>query len=391
MASYRKHKSGWEYRVRYKQGGEYLESAKRGYRTKKEAEIAAAKVEEKLKKGWKPSNDKILLGDVAKEWLEFKQKNVKDSTFEQIEVIVRLHILPTFGYDEIASIPRRRIQIWIDTYVDKKDKKGNPRYSYGSCIKYLSVLKSIFHYAKYEMNILNKNETDGLRVPVKDKVQLKTKKVKYYELDELNQLLDYMKEYKHQRFSEYRIYYVLMYFLSRTGLRISEALALTWDDLNDDVLSINKQTSRNNNNDLAITTLKTDSSEREVKLEEDVLKELKKFKITQREMFLKYENFKRSEDNIIFQNYLGNYLTPSTVRDSIRDYCKKAGVEYKGTHGFRHTHAVQLLEAGANIKYVADRLGHKTIKTTADTYLHITKRIEEDELKKLTAYTKRKA
>ncbi|MED4174353.1 tyrosine-type recombinase/integrase [Halalkalibacterium halodurans] len=57
-------------------------------------------------------------------------------------------------------------------------------------------------------------------------------------------------------------------------------------------------------------------------------------------------------------------------------YCKKAGVEYKGTHGFRHTHAVLLLESGASIKFVSKRLGHKTIKTTADTYLDITEKIE---------------
>lgn len=102
------------------------------------------------------------------------------------------------------------------------------------------------------------------------------------------------------------------------------------------------------------------------------------------------EGFQKSNDGIIFQNYLGNYLTPSTVRETLQEYCKKAGVEYKGTHGFRHTHAVLLLEAGASIKFVSKRLGHKTIKTTADTYLDITKKIEEDELKKFASYTAKK-
>ncbi|WML46417.1 hypothetical protein RCG20_08485 [Neobacillus sp. PS3-40] len=69
----------------------------------------------------------------------------------------------------------------------------------------------------------------------------------------------------------------------------------------------------------------------------------------------------------MFQNYNGHYLTPSTVRD----YCKKAGVEYKGTQGFRHTHAVLLLESGASIKFFLQRPGYKTIKTTPDTYLDI--------------------
>ncbi|MEH7009652.1 tyrosine-type recombinase/integrase [Neobacillus niacini] len=96
-----------------------------------------------------------------------------------------------------------------------------------------------------------------------------------------------------------------------------------------------------------------------------------------------------NKDGIIFQNYLGYYLTASTVRDMFEKYCKKVGLEYKGTHCFRHTHAVLSLEAGATIKFVSNRLGHKSIKTTADTYLDITEKIEEDELEKFASYTKR--
>lgn len=109
----------------------------------------------------------------------------------------------------------------------------------------------------------------------------------------------------------------------------------------------------------------------------------------QNQWILKYKAFKPNKDKIIFHNYLGNYLTPSTVRDSIRDYCKFAGVDYKGTHVFRHTHAMLLLEAGASIKYVSNRLGYESIKTSADTYLDITDKIEEDELKKFASYTKK--
>jgi len=53
-------------------------------------------------------------------------------------------------------------------------------------------------------------------------------------------------------------------------------------------------------------------------------------------------------------------------------------------------HTVLLLESGTSIKFVSNRLGHKTIKTTADTYLDITEKIEEDELKKFAFYTKNK-
>jgi len=213
--------------------------------------------------------------------------------------------------------------------------------------------------------------------------------VKYFSFEELNKLLDFMKTYKHQRFPEYQLYYMLMLFLSKTGLRISEALALRWSDIDGDKVTIDKQTRRDDNNNVILTTLKNASSYRSIKIDPDLVRELKKFKLKQNELILGNKRFGKNEDSIIFQNYHGHYLTPSVVREMIQKYCKKAGVEYKGTHVFRHTHAVLLLESGASLKYVSNRLGHKTIKTTADTYLDITEKIEEDELQKFASYTKR--
>ncbi|RXZ84159.1 recombinase XerC [Paenibacillaceae bacterium] len=43
----------------------------------------------------------------------------------------------------------------------------------------------------------------------------------------------------------------------------------------------------------------------------------------------------------------------------------------------RHTHVVLLLEAGASFKFISQRLGHKSVKITADTYLDITEKIEK--------------
>lgn len=97
--------------------------------------------------------------------------------------------------------------------------------------------------------------------------------------------------------------------------------------------------------------------------------------------------FKRNTGNVIFQNSLGNHLTSSTIRETIKEYCKADGVDYKGTHGFRHTHTVLMIELGVSFKYDSARLGYKTIKTTADIYLDITEKIEEDELQKFAFFT----
>ena len=358
------------------------------FRTSKEAKIEAAKVEERIYYGQTLNDRNMLFKEAVNDWLEHKKANVKESTFVQLEVIIRNHILPTFGDKKIMTIKRTEIKRWIATF-GKLDENGKEKYSFGSRSKYLSVMKGILHHAVYELEVLEKNPADKLKVPVQDSVAIKKEKVKYFSLEELNQLLDFMKKYKHQRFPDYQLYYMLMYFLSQTGLRISEALALRWDDINGDKITIDKQTSRDDNNNVKLTTLKNSSSYRTIKIDNELVRELKKFKMKQNELLLGNPRFRKNEDSIIFQNFNGHYLTPSTIRETMQDYCKKAGVDYKGTHGFRHTHAVLLLESGASLKYVSNRLGHKTIKTTADTYLDVTEKIEEDELKKFASYTKR--
>ncbi|MEH7483472.1 N-terminal phage integrase SAM-like domain-containing protein, partial [Neobacillus drentensis] len=199
MATFRKLPSGkWQARV----SKEGKESSIGTFRTKKEAEIEAAKVEERIYYGQTLNDRNMLFEDVVKDWLEHKKANVKESTFVQLEVIIRNHILPTFGDKKIMTVKRTEIKRWISAF-GELDENGKEKYSFGSRLKYLSVMKSILHYAVHELEVLEKNPADKLKVPVQDSVAMKKdEEVKYFSLEELNKLLDFMKSYKHQRFPE---------------------------------------------------------------------------------------------------------------------------------------------------------------------------------------------
>ncbi|MCG7217766.1 tyrosine-type recombinase/integrase [Paenibacillus mucilaginosus] len=92
------------------------------------------------------------------------------------------------------------------------------------------------------------------------------------------------------------------------------------------------------------------------------------------EVILRYTNYKPAKENIVFHQHDGRWLRTNVVRDYFKTVCKRAGLPLLSPHALRYTHAVHLLEAGAETKYVSERLGHASVKVTADTYLHVTKK-----------------
>lgn len=91
---------------------------------------------------------------------------------------------------------------------------------------------------------------------------------------------------------------------------------------------------------------------------------------------LSNENYKFNKE-LIFSDYTGSPLKQSSYRTYFYKICKLANVPILSPHALRHSHAVHLLESGANIKYVSERLGHATINMTANVYLHISKKLNE--------------
>lgn len=81
-------------------------------------------------------------------------------------------------------------------------------------------------------------------------------------------------------------------------------------------------------------------------------------------------------------------MPKSTLFNAFERILKRADLPKVPIHSLRHTHAVLLLEAGADMKYVQERLGHGSIQITSDVYAHISKKIETDTMGKYKEYMK---
>ncbi|MFC9596971.1 tyrosine-type recombinase/integrase [Peribacillus butanolivorans] len=130
---------------------------------------------------------------------------------------------------------------------------------------------------------------------------------------------------------------------------------------------------------------KTETSYRKVLIDENLAALLSRHVIKQKEIKLKLANRDHRETNLVFERGNGLPYSKSTLHRAFIRICRKAVTKHITIHGLRHTHAVLLLESGASLKDVQERLGHKSIQTTADVYAHMSKELEE---KSVVGYSK---
>lgn len=155
--------------------------------------------------------------------------------------------------------------------------------------------------------------------------------------------------------------------IAKTGMRFSEALALTPEDFDfsKQVVSINKTWDYKGQGGFLPT--KNKSSVRKVQLDWKTVMQFSQFV---KDLPSDEPIFVKSNDKIY----------NSTVNGVLFRLCKKADIPTISIHGLRHTHASLLLYAGVSIASVARRLGHASMTTTQKTYLHIIQELENQDV-----------
>lgn len=185
------------------------------------------------------------------------------------------------------------------------------------------------------------------------------KKIKYINQFELHTLLNNLNLKSEISWD----WFILI--VAKTGLRFSEALALTPKDFDFGRQSISVSKTWDYKGDGGFLPTKNKSSVRKVQIDWQTV--------------IQFSELIKGlpEDKPIFVN---GKVYNSTVNDILARYCKKANVPVISVHGLRHTHASLLLFAGVSIASVARRLGHSSMNTTQKTYLHIIQELESQDV-----------
>ena len=288
------------------------------------------------------------------EWMAlYKQGAVKRVTYQKYQMTLRRlkEIAPHLKLEELN---KRSYQILLNNYALTHERQ--------TTMDFHHQLKSAILDAVDE-GLVPVDPTRKVVIKGKEPSQKKPKFLNQHELQSLLSILNLSDETNWD-------WFILL--IAKTGLRFSEALALTPQDFDftEKKVKITK-TWNYKNTEGGFSTTKNLSSKRIIQLDTKLCHQFAKLT----------ENMEA--DKLIF---VKGRIFNSLVNKYLTELCEKAGVPVISLHGLRHTHASLLIFAGVSIASIAKRLGHSNMTTTQKTYLHIIKELENKDNDKITQH-----
>lgn len=334
--------------------GKTKRTTRRGFKTKKEANQALARIELGVDEP-KPKTQKkyTTFEDIYKTWFDYYVYTVKETTALNTQTYFNKHILPIFGKQLIDQI----------TFEDCQ--KAVIQWSKNSVVfpVYKSYTEQVFEYA-IKKHIIDSNPMDFVIMPKRPK-RKKANNDFYYTQTELDEFLSWMKKNQPKK------HYTAMRVLAYTGLRRGELAALTWSDIDfkNATLNVDKGIVRIYHG-TKLSSTKSESAVRKISLDQKTLNVLRSWKLEQRKIFFKLGlSVNSDEQQLIITNRENVHISPSYFLWVMKRYPGKRLTP----HGLRHTHATLLLNAGVLLPDVQYRLGHAQSSTTLNVYTHHSK------------------
>lgn len=281
----------------------------------------------------------IKFTNFAQTWLdEYARPNLKENTVDIYKAMLNSKVLPFLGSTHLNKINKQKLTMFYNNLKEEYNSSSKTIKNYNGLISSILQLAVDWDYIKF-------NPCSNIKLPKNEK-NLNVKK--FLTPKELSVFLHYLD--KEENFEFKTIIYLIVY----TGMRKSEALGLTWQDVQfDEGYIFIKQSRVTTASGELVADTKTASSTRIVQVPEKVLRMLKQLNKSNEFVF----SFKSRTLGKMFTRFINNYKCIPTIT----------------LHKLRHTHATILLNNNIDIKSISARLGHSETSTTLNIYSHVLK------------------
>jgi integrase len=319
--------------------------------SRKEVEDRLRAVLNGLDEGRQPPPRAPHLENFLQQWLTAIRPSIRPSTYASYEGMVRLHIAPAIGRIPLDKLAVDHIASLI------RQKEADERLSSRSVRYVLLVLRNALNKA-VRWGIVTRNVAtlvDGPRVAHKD--------VRVLSPEETTRLLSAAHNDQYE---------CLVVLAVSTGIRLGEALAVKWTDIDLDrrQVRIDKSLQRVSGRGLVLTETKTRRSRRTIVLPVISAEALRKRRGQQRAQQRAFGRGWR-DDGYVFTSSTGAPVDARNVQRSFRRILRRARLPRMRFHDLRHSCASLLLTQGVAPRVVMETLGHSRISVTMDTYTHV--------------------
>ncbi len=312
--------------------GKQKRKAKRGFKTKKEALEFEAKF-----KVTSNANMDMTMEEFMEVYFKDKSGELKQRTINNKKYMMQRHVIPYFGLKKMNEITPSDIIAWQNEIREKN-------YSETYMRMLQNQVTSLFTHA-YRIYGLSNNPCRKVKKIGKADVR----RLDFWTLDEYNEFI--------ATFEKGTRGYVMFQILFWTGCREGEMLALSKSDIDfvEYKIKIRKTYFREKGVDY-ITTPKTEESLRTIDIPEFLVNEIKGY----------YESlYEYPEDERLFP------VTARAVELQMHRHVAKTMINPMAVHCLRHSHVAWLIKQGIPPMVIKERLGHKDIRVTLNTYGHL--------------------
>ena len=307
---------------------------------------------------------KLTVKDWLDTWVKEYLEDIKPSTKYLYTRNVEMYIIPNLGSVKLDALTSPMVQALYNR-LHKPGKKDVKPLS----AKTIRSLHGVLHKA-LQQAVLNGyirvNPTDACKPP-----RVVKKEIQPLDETQVSEFLKAIQGHPH----EY-LYKITLF----SGMREGEVLGLTWDcvDLEHGTLLIKQQLRREQQKGgkYYFSPPKNNKS-RVLSLAPSVVQLFRLQKLKQNGMRLEAGN-SWEENNLIFSNQTGGFLSYRTVYDCFKRIVDKIGSPSTRFHDLRHTYAVLAIKSGDDSKTVQENLGHATAAFTLDVYGHVTAQMRRD-------------
>lgn len=324
----------------------------------------------------------ITFRELADLYLAMYLPDVKVATRRNLNRLFATYLVPAFGAYKVEKITPMLIQKQLNKWGEEAAKpmtgKRREKGRIGDYGRLLSYVRSVLGYG-ITLGYLEQNPARAIKVPKRKSTS--PEKMKYLTKEQVLILLDGLEElapvtpFQQAPSHLYRaqLMKVLLYLLLHTGLRIGEALALEWTDMDE---SLSKIHIHKTVTDAGVQdSPKTDASIRSLQLDQETMKRLLAWRKS------------GPETRYMFQSHAAQKPIPMrTVQAYTARLYQRLGLPEVGLHGLRHTHATLLLNAGVPYKDIQERHGHSDYMLTLNTYAHLYENSESGLLTRLAEF-----